>query len=210
MGRDASDSGIDLVEDERLSSRDGSEGESDAGELAARRRLGDRAERQARIRADPEDRLVPTGRPRITVAELDVELALPHADAPKVLGDRLGETGCRGCPRVVQCVATSTKRSSACVESCGRRLQGIAARLGRLELRECRVSPIEELVGRLRDEPPPCVRDQVEALLDELDPFGVGLERCDEPVQVTADFLQTVDEIAKLGGSRLELGCERA
>ena len=46
--RDAADAGVDLVEDERLAARDGRERERDPRELAARCRLGDRAEREAR------------------------------------------------------------------------------------------------------------------------------------------------------------------
>ena len=58
------DAGIDLVEDDRLASRDGRDRERDARELAARGRLGDGRERKPGVRADEEDRLVDARRPR--------------------------------------------------------------------------------------------------------------------------------------------------
>ena len=45
VGGVAADARVDLVEDERLATGDGRERERDAGKLAARRGLGDRAER---------------------------------------------------------------------------------------------------------------------------------------------------------------------
>ena len=83
----AADAGVDLVEDERLPSSDGREGERDAGELAARGGLGDGTERQPRIRADQEDGLVRAARARVALAQLDAELSLPQADASQLLGD---------------------------------------------------------------------------------------------------------------------------
>src|SRR4029078_81169 len=58
MGRATADARVDLVEDDRRLARarvgDGAKREGDAGELAARGRLGHRGERQARIRPDEE------------------------------------------------------------------------------------------------------------------------------------------------------------
>ena len=106
-------------------------------------------------------------------------------------------------------MATSAEARLRLVASSGRGRQRVDARIGRLELGGGCVSTIEKLVGRLRAEPPSGVRDPIETLLDRLDPCGVGLERRDEPVQVTADLLQAVGEITELADRELELGCER-
>ena len=94
----AADAGVDLVEDERLAAGDRRDRERDAGELAARRGLGDRAERQARVRADEEDRLVATGRAGLALAQLADELAVAHADVVQLGGDGVGERRRGGVP----------------------------------------------------------------------------------------------------------------
>src|SRR5436190_4797329 len=61
----ATDPGVDLVEDERVSARDGRDGERDSQELPARGGLRGRRERESRVRADEEDGLVRSGRARL-------------------------------------------------------------------------------------------------------------------------------------------------
>ena len=96
VGRDrmrghSADARVDLVEDERLAARHRGERERDPRELAAGRRLGDRAERQARVRPDEEDGLVGAARAGVALAELDQKLALPHAEPLQLRRDRVGE-----------------------------------------------------------------------------------------------------------------------
>ena len=100
----AADPGVDLVEDERLAARDRRDREGDARELAAGRGLGDRPERQARVRADEEHRLVAARRAGLALVELAHELALAHADVVQLRGDRIGERGRRGAPLGAQLV----------------------------------------------------------------------------------------------------------
>ncbi len=64
----AADAGVDLVEDHRLAAADRGDRERDARELAARGGLGDRRERQARVRADQERDLVGAGRAGVALA----------------------------------------------------------------------------------------------------------------------------------------------
>ena len=117
VGRLAADARVDLVEDQRLATADRGDRERDAGELAARRRLGDGAERQPGVGADQEDGLVDAGRAGIALAQLDAELALAHADAAELLGDRFGEGAGRllprGAERVDELSPTSTPRRPA-------------------------------------------------------------------------------------------------
>src|SRR6185503_20181012 len=88
----AADPGVDLVEDERLSPRDGRDGERDSRELPAGGGLRDRRERESRVRADEEDRLVGSGRARLApLPQLAEKLALAHPDAAQLGGDRIGE-----------------------------------------------------------------------------------------------------------------------
>ena len=61
MGRLAADARVDLVEDHRLTAADRGDRKGDARQLAARRRLGDRCEGQARVRADQERDFVVAG-----------------------------------------------------------------------------------------------------------------------------------------------------
>ena len=91
MRGDASDAGVDLVEDDGLASRDRGDRERDARELSARRRLGDGRERQPGVRTDEEHRLVRPGRPRLALPQLDMELALTHPEIDELARDRLGE-----------------------------------------------------------------------------------------------------------------------
>jgi hypothetical protein len=68
MGGDAADAGVDLVEDERLASRDGRERERNPRELPTRRGISDGREREAGIRPDEEGRLVRARRPGVSLA----------------------------------------------------------------------------------------------------------------------------------------------
>jgi hypothetical protein len=84
----AADARVDLVEDHRLPTADGCDGERDSRQLATRGRLGDRRKREARVRADQERDLVGPGRTRIALAELGLELAVAEADAVEFGLDR--------------------------------------------------------------------------------------------------------------------------
>ena len=111
----AADAGVDLVEDHRLPAGDRGDRERDARELAAGGGLGDRAERQARRSAGQEHRLVRAGRAGIALAQLDAELAVAHADAAQLLGDRVGERLRRGLARRAElgCEPFATVASAA-------------------------------------------------------------------------------------------------
>ena len=88
---DAADPGIDLVEDDRLAPGDRGQGKRDPRELAARCGVGDRAERKAGVGTHEEDDLVAAGRPRIPLAHLDGELAVPHPDIAELGRDGVCE-----------------------------------------------------------------------------------------------------------------------
>ena len=89
--RDASDPGVDLVEDERLPACDCRESQGDPRQLAARSRLGDRGERKAGVRADEERRLVAARRSDLALAELDEKLALPQPERAELGANRFRE-----------------------------------------------------------------------------------------------------------------------
>ena len=132
--RDAADAGVDLVEDERLTARDDGERERHARELAARGRVGDRAEGHAGVGPDQEDGLVAAARPWFALLQLDAELALPHADALEVLGNGSGEgldrggSGPCGARRSRRRSPASARASSAAAAASGSRPPSSASR----------------------------------------------------------------------------------
>ena len=88
----AADPSVDLVEDERLASRDGREREGDPGEPTAGGSLRDGSERKAGVRPDEEDDLVGPGCVlRFARVELCDELALPQPESLELSGYCLGE-----------------------------------------------------------------------------------------------------------------------
>ena len=64
----AADTGVDLVEDERLPSRDRGECERHPGQLSAGRGFGHGTEGQTGVRSDEEDRLVHARRAKLAFA----------------------------------------------------------------------------------------------------------------------------------------------
>src|SRR5579859_101347 len=95
----AADPRVDLVEYQRVPTGDGRDGQRDPRELTARRRLGCRSEREARVRTDERHPVVGAGRARfVALPELADELAVPHADTAKLGGHRVGERGRRRVP----------------------------------------------------------------------------------------------------------------
>ena len=93
----AADAGVDLVEDHRLAARDGGDRQCDARELPARRGLGDRRERQSRVRPDEErhPRRRPSGRALALLARRRTRLR--PSRPRRARRDRLGEAR-RGLP----------------------------------------------------------------------------------------------------------------
>ena len=123
MRGDASDAGVDLVEHDGLASRDRGDRESNAREFTARGRLRNRRERQPGVRTDEEHRFVGPGRPRLALAQLDMELALTHPEVGELARDRLGERACRSATGV-------RERRARIVEAA---LRGVALRERALE-----------------------------------------------------------------------------
>src|SRR5439155_19451664 len=76
----AADPRVDFVEDEGLAACHRRDRERDPRELAARRRLCDRRERAARVRAHEEHGLVASGCTRLALVELAQELPVAHPD----------------------------------------------------------------------------------------------------------------------------------
>ncbi len=72
------------------------------------------------------------------------------------------------------------------------------ARARRLELGQCRLPPLEELLESGGAMPPPDVGEPVEPLLDLVRPLWVGIERLGEPPHVSGDLVQADDELAQL------------
>src|SRR5439155_2252967 len=95
----AADARVDLVEDHRLTTRDGGDRESDARELAAGGGLRNRTERQTRVRPYEERNLVETGLARISLPQLGDELALTQAHSDELARHVLREARSRLAPR---------------------------------------------------------------------------------------------------------------
>ena len=168
----AADAGVDLVEDHRLAAADRRDRERDARQLAARGRVGDRCERQARGSAGSGTTtssapVGPGSRSRSSTAEL----ALPHADAAQLLGDRLLERAER---------ARHARPGARTASSTGLRLRGgellgggagrVVACLDRLQLAPGLGGAREQLLVARAVEAALRVGDPVEARLDLLEP----------------------------------------
>ena len=206
--RHAADAGVDLVEDERLSSRDSREGEGDARQLAAGGGLRDGGEGQSRVRTDEERRLVCAGRAGIAIAELDEELSVPHSERRELVGDRLAEASGRALTRVPQLGAEGRDAALTVLDLPARRLDRIAAAGGRGQLAIGLGCAGEQIVVRGRREAPLEVSDRLEPLLDALERAGLRVERRHESVEVAPHLAQTDGEVAQLLGARRELGCD--
>ncbi len=205
MRRLAADARVDLVEHHRLAAPDRGDRERDPRELAARRGLGDGAERQARVRADQEDGLVSAGLAWIALAQLDPELALAHADAAELLGHRFREWTCCCLARLAQRVRELARPGLGRRERLGRCCGGVEPLVERRQLRAGGLGTGEQLVVVGGAEPAACVRDLLQLALDVLEPVGLGLERREEAAQVRAHLAQPQLEVAQLLACAREL-----
>jgi len=104
MRRATADARIDLVEDDRRLAGarvgDGAKREGDTGELSARGSLGDRRERQARVRPGEERDSVSPARPVLAIRDLGLELPVAHPEALQLGRDGLAESYRRGAARL--------------------------------------------------------------------------------------------------------------
>src|SRR2546430_12057809 len=91
MCRLAAYAGVDLVEDHRLAARHSRDGERNARELTAGRRLGDWGERQSGVRTDEERNFVEPGLTRIPLPQLCDELAFAQTYSDELPRHLLGE-----------------------------------------------------------------------------------------------------------------------
>src|SRR5581483_3643162 len=177
------DPGVDLVEDERLAACNRGDRERDAAELAAGRGLGERAEREARVRADEEDRLVGAGRAEVALAQLAHELALAHADVAELGGDRVRERRRGGVPLRAQLEGERAHSGLGRTEGGRRSLGRVDSAVERRQLVARRRGPVEQLLVGLAAVPPPRLGDLVEARLHLLESPRLGLERGEERVE---------------------------
>ena len=208
----AADAGVDLVEHHRLAAADGGDRERDARELAAGGGLGDRRERQARVRPDQEEpprrrRTAPGSRSR----ELDAELALAEPDAVRARARPPRRSAApparravaqRGVDAVDLGLRGGERRSAAAAGSWPSSSASSSAR----------ASPprVEQLARRSA----PRWRRRRSAIrsssrLDLLEPARLGLERVEERAQVGRRLAQR--ELRRRGASspaRCELGRE--
>ena len=99
--------------------------------------------------------------------------------------------------------SVSSRASSAAAAATGSAPPSICVELGLGS-----IAPVEKLVEALDVESPPEIGDQVETLLDGLDPGRVGLEARDEPVQIAPDLAQSERQLAELCCRPVELGSE--
>ena len=182
----AADAGVDLVEDQRLAARDRGDRERDARELAARRRLGDRA-RTAGPRSGGRGRpprrrpVAPGSRSR----ELADELALAHADVVQLGRDGVGERGRRGVPLGSQLDARARDaRLAPRPAACRGRRAGSTPSSSAVELGARLGGAREQLLVGLAAEAALGVGDPVERALELLEPARLGLERGEERVQL--------------------------
>jgi hypothetical protein len=180
----AADARIDLVEDHRLAAADCCDGERDARQLAAGRRLGDRRERKPRIRTDEEDDLVGARRARLARPQLDGELALAHADPPQVLGDGRGKGGRRRLSRFSQPVLESGKAFLGRGQRLGGRAHRVDACIDRGELRAGLFRACQKLLVGGAAEPALRVREAIEIGLDLLEAVRLGLQRLEKGAEL--------------------------
>ena len=202
----AADACVDLVEDKRVTARDGCDRERDPRQLAARGGLGDRREREAGVRADEEDGIVGSGRTRlVALAELADELAVAHADIAELGGDGVGE-GRRGG------VALGAELEDEVVDTfLGCRELARAASAGSMpsssaasSARAVRRSG-EQLLVRLAAEAALRLGDPVELGLELLEPPRLGLERREERAEVGRRLAQAQLDVPQLVAGGLQL-----
>src|SRR5437764_7423176 len=204
----AADARVDLVEDERLAAADGRDRERDPRQLAARRRLGDRRERQARVRPDEEGGSVRAIRAWVGRRQLDAELALAHADAVEFARYRLGEAR-----RGLASSCCQLFREAGCAplgrgERLGRRGDGVEPAVERVELEPRLTCACEELLVRRAAEAALEVGDPVELGLDVLEAPRLGVERREERREVARGLAEPELDVAELVRGALQLGRE--
>ena len=209
VGRLAADARVELVEDERVAAGDDCDRERDPRELAAGRRLRDRRERQARVRADQELDLVGAGRAGLALSQARLELAVAETEAFELGGDRFAEARCRLCTQLVQAVR---QLADACLGR-GERLRGDVGRIdagverGELRVRIRRTS--EQLVVGLSTEASPRVGDALKPALDLLQPARLRAERGEERAQLRRRLAEPELDVTQLVAGARELGRER-
>ena len=203
--------GVDLVEDHRLAAADGRDRERDPGELAAGGRLGDRRERQARVRPDQECDLVRAGRARLALAELRRGTRRPPCRCRAARQRRPPQTA-----RPPSCALPERGRDLAPCAPPPLRPPPRAASAGSspwsTPSSSARASAARASSSsvRLAPEAAPCVREPVELRFDLLEPAGVGLQHREERPQRARRLAQPELCVPKLVGGLLQLRRERA
>src|SRR3990170_5129022 len=173
---DAADPGVDLVEHESLAPGDCGQRERDAGELAARCRLGSGSERKTGVRPHEERGVVGACRADLAFTQLDEELPLPHAERLQLGCDRVGKRACVAAARLSQALRESDHLRLGGGDRMSRRPHGIAPGRETLELHPCLCGPVEEFLVRRRSEPPLEIRDALELRFDFVERPGLGFE----------------------------------
>ena len=180
--RPAADTGVDLVEHERLAARDGGQREGDPRQLASRGGLGQRREREPGVRPDQEDGVICARRARLSCAHLDRELADLRVDLRELPLCRL-ELGSR----------------------C---LGGVVTLFERGQRTPRLVTPLDELAERLGAIAAAKVGEPVQLALDVLEPPGVAVERREEAEELGRRLPELQLRLAQHVARRPQLGRE--
>src|SRR5579884_216278 len=197
VGRLAAHAGVDLVEDERVPSGHGRKRERDPRELAAGGSLRDRREGKARVRADEEDGLVgPRGTGLGALAELADELAVAHADAAQLGGNRIRERRSRRVPLGAQLEAERPDTFFGRRELARGDLGRIRALFERSELGQRLLAPRQQLLVRRAAEAALRLGDPVEIPLELLEAPRLGLQRGEKTVQIGCRLAQAQLDVA--------------
>ena len=202
----AADARVDLVEDHRLAAADGGDRQRDAGELAARGRLGDRRERQPGVRPDQERDLVGAGRALARARRAPRGTRRRPCRSRAARAATASANGPAAAARASRsAAATAATRASACATRPSAASRRVEALVERLQLRPRLRRAGEQLLGRLAAEAPPRVGDPVELALDLLEPARVGLEHRQERAQGARRLAQAQLGVAELVGGLLQL-----
>ena len=145
--------------------------------------------------------------PSARVHQLDLELALPEADAGQFGCDRVRERRRGVAPGGGSARASPPTRSSAAASSSA----AAAARsppCEPVELGRRLGSPLQQLLVARAAEPPLRVRDRVEPRLDLFAPAGIGIQRRQEGPQGARGLAEAELDVTQLVARPTELGRE--
>ena len=195
----AADACVDLVEDHRLAATDGGDRERDPRELSTGGGLGDRRERQARVRPDQErDRRrrrsarapAPAARPRTRRRPCRRRRARVRPPRRNAAPPR---HALRAARRRDAASALSAAASASAAAAAGSKPSSIASSSARARMRRG-----EQLFVRLGPEASLRVGDAVELLLDLLEPARLRLERRQEAAELARGLAKPELDVAQL------------